>query len=151
MKQILSRMFCSAFILFSCFSATVVFADDAVFPVNIAAAATDCQSSVLHSGKKADFCSTSQPGFSGVVACNCLSQKHPAVICNNAKLVYNLMKAQYASYGNDWLAHACQGHGTSVQECEDQWNCYMYGVKGTSANEKISDGECFGQTDATAC
>ncbi|MDP1573929.1 MAG: hypothetical protein Q8L78_03220 [Coxiellaceae bacterium] len=148
MKKMFKRLFLSAVISFVSFT---VFADQPVFPVAVGNAASACSNAVLHTAAKTDFCSAGGTGFPAIVTCNCLAKHEPAGICNNPKGIYSLMKVQYAAWGSAWLQHACAGHGTTIQECEDQWNCYMYGTHGTDATQKISNGACFGQTDATPC
>lgn len=122
------------------------------FPLPINATNTNsCSAAVLHSATKTAFCSTTvSTGFPAVVACNCEAQGMPASFCTNIPAVYAAMQVRFLKWGSQWLAHACAGHGTSVQECEDQWNCFMYGTNG-NANQKISDGECFGLTSTTGC
>ena len=149
MKKMFTRLF---FLATMSVVSLTVFAGQPIFPVVVSNAASACPASVTHDATNKDnFCLTGAASFPSVVTCNCLAKHEPAGICNNPKGIYSLMKIQYASWGGAWLQHACVGHGTTVKECEDQWNCFMYGTHGTDATQKISDGECFGQTDATAC
>ena len=154
MKKMFRRLFFSMVVSVASFN---VFANESVFPVTVSTtAAPTCAANGAydHNESKSSFCASSPvtgQGFPAYVECSCLNNKppQPDAVCRNTKLVYLGMMARYHT-----LAQACKenmGPGVSMQECEDQWNCFMYGTKGTNATQKISDGECFGLSDTAGC
>jgi len=70
---------------------------------------------------------TDDPGFcasfKAVAICYCASSGVPAGMCQDINALYNRMLVVFGS-----LQKACEyQHHTSVQDCMDNWNCYMHG------------------------
>lgn len=114
-----------------------------LFPVSATPAVSACAPSPSHTAS--NFCA----GFKATVSCNCRAQNQPSQICSNVKFVYRLMKIKYqlpafCKNSADWLECACEANNPSnVQECEDQWSCYMKGNP-----ENPADGACYGKNGA---
>lgn len=98
-----------------------------LFTLNSFAASSCPQASSVTS---AEFCSS----FKTAAECHCISSGLPRKMCNNYKLLYKRMMDTFGS-----LQRACEyQHDTSVQECIDDWNCFLSG--GSTSNS----GTCSG-------
>ncbi|OGV35608.1 MAG: hypothetical protein A3E88_06585 [Legionellales bacterium RIFCSPHIGHO2_12_FULL_35_11] len=76
-----------------------------------------------------DFCKS----FKVAAQCHCASSGLPRAMCNNEHLLYKRMIDTFGS-----LKRACEyQHDTSVQECIDDWECYLSGGL-TSKSEACS-------------
>ncbi|MDF1757746.1 MAG: hypothetical protein P1U74_05570 [Legionellaceae bacterium] len=76
------------------------------------------------------FCSS----FKVAAQCHCTSSGLPKGMCNNQKLLYKRMIDTFGS-----LKRACEfQHDTSVQECIDDWNCFLSG--GLTSNSQSCSG-----------
>ncbi len=77
-----------------------------------------------------DFCSS----FKIAAECHCISSGLPRKMCNNYKLLYKRMMDTFGS-----LKRACEyQHDTTVQECIDDWNCFLSG--GFTSNSETCSG-----------
>ncbi|HLB55998.1 MAG TPA: hypothetical protein VJK30_01520 [Coxiellaceae bacterium] len=129
------KILCAVFVAFFALLSTNVLAG--IFPVT---SVSTCAPAPDHTAS--NFCS----GFKATVYCNCKSQNQPIAICSSVKLVYRLMKIKYqlpayCQNSADWLECACTANDPgNVQECEDQWDCYM-----TGNPENTADGDCYGK------
>lgn len=79
------------------------------------------------------FCSS----FKVAAECHCISSGLPRGMCNNYRLLYKRMLDTFGS-----LQRACEfQHDTSVQECIDDWNCFLAGGQTSSSVACSGTGE----------
>lgn len=102
--------------------------------------------SILSSWAFASSCppatSVTSPGFCNsfktAAECHCISSGFPKGMCKNYRLLYKRMLDTFGS-----LQRACEfQHDTSVQECMDDWNCFL------SGGVTSSSGSCSGNGQA---
>jgi hypothetical protein len=101
-----------------------------IFPVSVGASGGSCPLSLLHGNPK--FCSGSSRSFPAVVICQCKLQSPSPLFCSSAHQIYHLMTIRYMRYAPHQITQACvvafkQGWTVSVQECRDQWHCFLNG------------------------
>lgn len=97
-----------------------------------------CGLSPMHTD--AGFCA----GFKAVVMCQCESG-YPHVFCTSVHKIYNLIMVKYQKSAPHQINQACSdaynNHTPpwtqSIQECRDQWHCYIDG-----APQNPDDGAC---------
>lgn len=87
-----------------------------IFSVNTVFASSCPQASPVTSP---GFCSS----FKTAAECHCISSGLPRKMCTNYRLLYKRMIDTFGS-----LQRACEyQHDTSIQECIDDWNCFLSG------------------------
>ena len=69
------------------------------------------------------FCSS----FKSTASCYCTSSGLPGGMCQDMKVLYSLMISRFNTIENACLYQQNQLHYTTVQDCLDNWNCYLKG------------------------